>query len=93
MIRTTTISAMIGAISALAGSAISGEVTVTIFFLCLLAFVAVEATTRFVEIKLHKRFMEDIGAAEASLDARIMELGQLNPRFTLSTLHNGGRLQ
>ena len=93
MIRTVAIGSMIGAISALAGSAISGEVTVTIFFLCLLAFIAVEATTRFVEIKLHKRFMEDIGAAEASLDARIMELGQLNPRFTLSTLHNGGRLQ
>ena len=93
MIRTVAIGSMIGAVGVLAGSALSGEITVTFYFGCLLGFIAVEATTRFVEIKLHKRFMEDIGAAEASLDARIMELGQLNPRFTLSTLHNGGRLQ
>jgi len=88
MIRTVAIGAMIGAISALAGSAISGEVTVTIFFLCLLAFMAVEATTRFIEIKLHKRFMEVAAIAEANLEAGRLES---NPRFTiaLSTMHGG----
>ena len=94
MIRTVAIGAMIGAVGALAGSALSGEITVTFFFLCLLAFVAAEATARFTELRQHQRNMAELRDIEADLQARSFEL---EPRFAraeqaLSILH-GGRLQ